>query len=376
MQIDRVKIIRKVREFLIPESSSIDNRETIKVMRVIFLFTLLTLMALFLFNLSWKQTWINQMTPIAIALFLVIWWIMERGQIQIAVFMVALFLDVMAVYGGTYGFGLHDIIIVVFPGTIIVTSLILNRRWMLILNGITIVMVGWLGFSEKISSIPRSPLIPGDIADFLFVSSVIMVSSIWAMVISEQNRRNLDKIHFDAMHDYLTGLPNRPLLFDRIDRIIRQRQRDPEQHFAILFIDLDGFKLVNDSLGHRMGDELIIAVANRIKEILRNADTIARMGGDEFILLLSHLKDDQDSLMVAERVQEVIQTPFILGNESVCISASIGIVFGTGYEKADDLLIDADLAMYRAKKLGKGRFEVFEASMREIVKKEKIASIK
>jgi diguanylate cyclase (GGDEF)-like protein/PAS domain S-box-containing protein len=174
--------------------------------------------------------------------------------------------------------------------------------------------------------------------------------------------------------DPLTGLPNRLLFNDRLLRLIEQRRRSPEILFAVLFLDLDGFKLVNDSLGHLVGDKLLVNVASRLLKALRHTDTVARvdetftvarLGGDEFAILLNDLKDPTDATSVAERLMLELSTPFILDDKEIFTSVSIGIALSTtGYQHPEEFLRDADTAMYRAKSLGKARCEVFDAEMR------------
>ncbi len=174
--------------------------------------------------------------------------------------------------------------------------------------------------------------------------------------------------------DPLTGLPNRLLFIDRLGRLIKQAKRRKDHLFAVLFLDLDGFKMINDSLGHLVGDQLLLAVANRLEKCLRLTDTVARMGetftmarlgGDEFTVLLDDLKDLGDAKLAADRLMKVLTPPFILGGKEVFTSVSIGIALSnSAYENPDDMLRDADTAMYRAKSLGKARNEVFDADMR------------
>jgi len=174
--------------------------------------------------------------------------------------------------------------------------------------------------------------------------------------------------------DPLTGLPNRLLFNDRLLRVIEHRHRCPESLFAVLFLDLDGFKMVNDSLGHLVGDKLLIGVASRLLKCLRHTDTItridesftvARLGGDEFAILLGDLKDPSDATLVAERLMKELAQPFILDEKEIFTSVSIGIAHSnTGYQLPEEFLRDADTAMYQAKSLGKARYEVFDAEMR------------
>jgi diguanylate cyclase (GGDEF)-like protein/PAS domain S-box-containing protein len=174
--------------------------------------------------------------------------------------------------------------------------------------------------------------------------------------------------------DPLTGLPNRLLFNDRLLRLIEQRRRHPESLFAVLFLDLDGFKMVNDSLGHLVGDKLLVSVAGRLLKCLRHTDTVARiddtftvarLGGDEFAILLADLKDPADANLVAERLMEQLSQPFILDDKEIYTSVSIGIALSNyGYQLPEEFLRDADTAMYHAKSQGKARCEVFDAEMR------------
>jgi len=175
--------------------------------------------------------------------------------------------------------------------------------------------------------------------------------------------------------DPLTGLPNRILFMDRLGRSIERARRHGDYVFAVLSLDLDRFKLVNDSLGHLLGDQLLIAIAQRLESCLRSADTvarfgadhtIARLGGDEFTILLEDITHVSDAIRVAERLQKNLSLPFELDGREVFSSASIGIATSeTGYDQPEDLLRDADTAMYRAKVLGKARCEVFDTEMRD-----------
>ncbi len=213
-----------------------------------------------------------------------------------------------------------------------------------------------------------------------------------------------DKLVHDALHDTLTGLPNRALFMDRLGHAIDLSKRRPEVFFAVLFIDLDRFKVVNDSLGHLVGDRLLIAISQRLEICLRAGDTVARLGGDEFAILLENIHSTEDPILIAERVQAELAEPFYLNEYQVFTSASIGIVCSGVpgppretsqlsspgnvenidretslsssssdssepyvplllYDRPEELLRDADAAMYHAKELGKARHEVFDLSM-------------
>jgi diguanylate cyclase (GGDEF)-like protein/PAS domain S-box-containing protein len=174
--------------------------------------------------------------------------------------------------------------------------------------------------------------------------------------------------------DPLTGLPNRVLFLDRLKRAIERSKRDPEYQYSVLFLDLDRFKVVNDSLGHLIGDQLLMTVSKRLEQSLRVTDTvarmaegptIARMGGDEFTILLDGFHSPENVVAASERILSVISQPFQLGGHEVVVSASIGIAHGAAsYELPEDLLRDADTALYCAKNLGKARHSIFDATMR------------
>ena len=177
--------------------------------------------------------------------------------------------------------------------------------------------------------------------------------------------------------DPLTGLPNRLLFIDRLNRLIKYAKRHKDHSFAVVFLDLDGFKMINDSMGHMVGDQLLIGVADRLEKCLRASDTlarlrdtytVARLGGDEFTVLLDDLKDPNDAKIAADRLMKALKPAFLLAGKEVYTSVSIGIAQSSPvYDGPDEMLRDADTAMYHAKSLGKGRYEVFDAKMRASV---------
>jgi diguanylate cyclase (GGDEF)-like protein len=181
--------------------------------------------------------------------------------------------------------------------------------------------------------------------------------------INERQRVQQQLIH-DALHDSLTGLPNRALLIERIEFTIAHAKRNPDYKYGLLFIDLDRFKVINDSLGHLIGDQLLIAVSNLLQECVRENDLVARLGGDEFVILLDGIKNVQDATLIGERIQQKMRSPFELQNQNIFTSASIGIVFSSiEYNNSADLMRDADIAMYRAKDKGKARYTIFDQTM-------------
>ena len=182
-----------------------------------------------------------------------------------------------------------------------------------------------------------------------------------AQDVTERARLEAQLVH-QAFHDALTGLANRALFRDRLEHALARTDHNRDA-VAVLFLDLDDFKTVNDSLGHAEGDRLLVVVAERLLNATRGCDTVARLGGDEFAILLENVRDDADAVRVAERVTAAMQLPFGLRDKEVFVSASIGIVRARGEESDDELLRNADVAMYAAKNRGKGRHEIFEPRM-------------
>ncbi len=177
-----------------------------------------------------------------------------------------------------------------------------------------------------------------------------------------------DKLVYQAFHDSLTGLPNRTLFTDRLEMVLKKSKRMVEHRFAILFIDLDRFKVINDSLGHLVGDRLLIKIAEILQRSVRSFDTVARLGGDEFTILLDDIDSSQDVIEVAERIHARLQNEIEIDGNQILTSASIGIVFGShDYDNANDLLRDADIAMYRAKDQGRACYEIFDHAMYDLV---------
>ena len=175
-----------------------------------------------------------------------------------------------------------------------------------------------------------------------------------------------DMLRHLAFHDALTGLANRALFLDRLGGAIRRRKRNPESNFSVLFLDLDRFKLVNDSLGHPTGDTLLCEIAARLTECIRASDTLARFGGDEFAILLDDLHDPLETLRVIERIRRSLSSPFLLDGHEIFAGASIGVVLGTErYERPEEIMRDADIAMYRAKENGNAGYEIFDSRMHD-----------
>ena len=194
-----------------------------------------------------------------------------------------------------------------------------------------------------------------------------------------ERKQTQAKLVYDALHDALTGLPNRTLFFDRLRLALRRSRQYPDYQFAVLFLDLDRFKVINDSLGHTIGDGLLVAIGKRLEKCIRPSDTLARLGGDEFTILLEYPPDINYATKVAVNINAELAKPIYLEGHEVFTTASIGIVASHGnfadsadenyplmcpiYNNPEDLLRDADIAMYRAKALGKARHEVFNLTM-------------
>ncbi|MEO6588841.1 MAG: EAL domain-containing protein [Pyrinomonadaceae bacterium] len=178
-----------------------------------------------------------------------------------------------------------------------------------------------------------------------------------------------EKLQYDATHDALTDLPNRKYFMLRLENALAKSTENPTHKVSILFIDLDRFKYVNDSLGHQIGDELLVAIAERLRDCVRPTDIVARLGGDEFTILVEGKYDVQEVVHIAERIKEKFAVPFDLNGHEVYSSASIGILHNSEkHETPEDMMRDADTAMYQAKRAGKSRHEVFDEDMHEAMK--------
>ena len=227
--------------------------------------------------------------------------------------------------------------------------------------GITVAIPARDGVFGVLGAHARAPRpFASDEVDFLRAVANVLSSAV------ERNRAD-EEVRHRAMHDPLTGLPNRALALDRLEGALARRRRDGRA-VAVLLADLDQFKLVNDSMGHQAGDDLLVALAPRLHDAVRPADTVARLGGDEFLVVCEQLEGAHEAIRVAERVAQAINQPIVLAAGEHFITASIGIAVA---ESADanpaDLLRDADAAMYRAKERGRGRYELFDDLLRKRV---------
>ena len=224
-------------------------------------------------------------------------------------------------------------------------------------SGLTVVIEGRRGpfGALGLHSLAPRAFKPGDVD---FVQAL-------ANVLGDVVERQLtdDDIRHRALHDPLTGLPNRLLFLDRLQQATERLRRRRDTLTAVLALDLDRFKLVNESLGHRTGDELLAAAAPRLRQAVRSSDTVARFGGDEFGILLEDIAE-QDAIEMAERIAGVFTRPFVLHGDEHFVTTSIGIALAEGGERAEDLLRDADAAMHRAKECGRARYELFDEALR------------
>jgi diguanylate cyclase (GGDEF)-like protein/PAS domain S-box-containing protein len=182
-----------------------------------------------------------------------------------------------------------------------------------------------------------------------------------------QRRMAEDRLRHDALHDPLTALPNRALLIDRLEQILQRSRRDPTAGCAVLFLDLDRFKLINDSFSHNTGDQLLVAIAARLLDTLNPGDTIARLGGDEFTILLDATTSDTEAIAKAQEICDLLERPFHIAGQQLFVRSSIGICLTQPAMPVSELLRNADIAMYDAKRRGGGTYALFDQSMHQRV---------
>jgi diguanylate cyclase (GGDEF)-like protein len=197
-------------------------------------------------------------------------------------------------------------------------------------------------------------------------SKEVSTANIKLEAMLEERRSIQEKLVYDAFHDALTDLPNRALFTNRLEHVIKRNRRRGEFYYSVFFLDLDRFKVINDSLGHLAGDALLKEVAERLMDCIRPGDTVARLGGDEFFILLDNIKDKIGAIKVADRILEKFKQPVLYKGHEIPTSTSIGITLSSiGYDNPDDILRDADVAMYQAKSKGKGCYQIFDSGMHQ-----------
>ena len=216
-----------------------------------------------------------------------------------------------------------------------------------------------------VSNMRGRPVHLSAIATPLFNTEGAVIGAIESIRDVTERVKTQKKLTHHALHDALTGLANRALFGNRLEHSLKRSLRSADHRLAVLLLDLDRFKRINDTLGHLVGDALLTTVARRLEAVVRDVDTVARLGGDEFVVLLDGIAAPRDAIHIAGRILEDVRHPVQVGGRDIHTSASIGIVFSSGeYDSTDDLLRDADIAMYRAKDLGRGRYKVFHSGLR------------
>ncbi|PSN17743.1 hypothetical protein C7271_16165, partial [filamentous cyanobacterium CCP5] len=175
------------------------------------------------------------------------------------------------------------------------------------------------------------------------------------------------QLRHETLHDALTGLPNRTLLMQRLHQALQRGQQQPQFQFAILFLDLDQFKMINDSLGHLVGDQVLIATAQKLRQLARKGDLVARISGDEFVILIENLDSLAEVVWVAQRIADELKQPILIDEREIFVSTSIGIAGSSPrYTQPEELVRDADIAMYRAKRSDRASYTIFDPSMHPV----------
>jgi diguanylate cyclase (GGDEF)-like protein len=303
-------------------------------------------------------------------------WITRRGNVELSVALVLCSLAVLVATSLWFSQGLYSAAVLGFPAILIVAGMVASLRLFIsLLLGIlaTVVFLTYAGLSGLQSFEP----LPLGIGRMVNVSCILLACAAAVWLLASDLRQTLLRLQQEilrvkdseasfahlAQHDALTNLPNRLLLRDRMEQAIGRARRDNEQ-VALLFLDLDNFKTINDSLGHAAGDELLQEVARRLKETLRDIDTVSRQGGDEFIMVLADVADLAAVSSVAALVQQKLAQPFALKGMQIVTSISIGIsLFPGDGDDFDTLLMHADMAMYQAKSAGRNGFCFFDRQM-------------
>jgi diguanylate cyclase (GGDEF)-like protein len=314
----------------------------------------------------------------ALPLILIGFYLISKSQFETAAIFLAVILFSLITIVGTLDLGIHNLSSFAFPAILIIASLVIHRRALAILTIFAIACVAWLVFGELAGLYTPSPLAHSVAGDFFTMTIMLIATTVMMRFITEalfrssldvqrelnERKRAEEARSFDALHDVLTGLPNRTLFNDRLVQRFEHARRHPENLFAVLLIDLDRFKVINDSLGHAAGDQVLIATAHRLISCFRPEDTVSHLSGDEFAILLNDITDISNAMRVAERIQAQLSSAPMIEYLSRETTASIGIaVFKPSYTGPQEMLRDADSAMYRAKALGGGHYAIFDDIM-------------
>ncbi len=303
---------------------------------------------------------------------------LRRQKFENAAVFLTVTLFIQITIQSTAGLGIHHIANLGFPAILIIASLVIRKRTLIFLTLLAVACAAWLVFGELSGAYTPHTLVHSVPWDFITVAVIFCATAFMVSILSDaviRSNRGLhhelverekveERLAYDAQHDALTNLPNRSLFMQRLALRLDYAKEAPEKSFAVLFIDLDRFKVVNDSLGHAAGDQILIAAAQRLKECLRMEDFVARLSGDEFAILLNDLENEANALQIADRIQQRLTASSMLGEVDRVTTASIGIaIYHKNYMVAQEMLRDADSAMYRAKASGGGCAQIFDATM-------------
>jgi len=304
--------------------------------------------------------------------------LVRKNKFEHAAVVLVLVLFALITLISTYGLGIHAITVIGLPSILIIASLVARKRTLVLLFLFAAGCIAWLVFGE-LGGLYAPMILRGSVpGDFITVMVILTATLVMVRILTEtlfHSHRELQKelneriraeerLAYDALHDALTRLPNRSLFNDRLEQRFEHTRRHPEEIFAVLIIDLDRFKVVNDSLGHAIGDQLLVETAGRLAACVRADDTVARLGGDEFAILLNEFNEIGNAVHVAERVQSGLMSTSMIEGYNRVTTASIGItVYSEKYSNPPEMLRDADSAMYRAKSRSGAQYAIFDDSM-------------
>jgi diguanylate cyclase (GGDEF)-like protein len=323
------------------------------------------------------HSWLDAgLVTAALALVLAGRWINRRGRVELSVALVLCSLTVLVSTSLWFSQGLYSAAVLGFPAILIVAGMVASLRLFIGLLLAILAMVAFLTYAA-LSGLQSFEPLPLGLGRMVNVSCILLTCAAAVWLLANDLRKTLLRLQQEilrvkdseasfthlAQHDALTNLPNRLLIRDRMEQAIGRARRDDEQ-VALLFLDLDNFKTINDSLGHAAGDELLQEVARRLKDTVRDIDTVSRQGGDEFLMVLADVPDLAAVSSVAALVQQKLAQPFVLKGMQIVTSISIGIsLFPGDGDDFDTLLKHADMAMYQAKSAGRNGFCFFDEQM-------------